>query len=160
MSQFIDQVDIEVTSGDGGNGHIGWRKEKYEPLGGPAGGNGGRGGSVFIESTADLSTLIDFRFKSKFEAENGVKGATKNCHGKAGKDITIRVPVGTTVKDKETGVVIADFVEAGERVLVCQGGYGGVGNTELATLTTRAPHYCEPGEPGIVRKIRTDAEAY
>jgi len=153
MSQFIDQVDIEVVSGDGGNGHIGWRKEKYEPLGGPAGGNGGRGGSVFIEATSDLSTLIDFRFKSKFLAENGIKGATKNRHGRAGQDIVIRVPVGTTVRDKESGRLIADLTKDGERVLVAQGGYGGVGNTELATPTTRAPHFCEPGEPGITRKL-------
>ncbi|MBS2008162.1 MAG: GTPase ObgE [Cyanobacteria bacterium SZAS TMP-1] len=153
MSQFIDQVDIEVVSGDGGNGHIGWRKEKYEPLGGPAGGNGGRGGSVFIEATSDLSTLIDFRFKAKFVAENGIKGGNKNRHGRAGQDIIIRVPVGTTVKDKETNRVIADLTKAGEKVLVAQGGYGGVGNTELATPTTRAPHFCEPGEPGITRKL-------
>jgi GTP-binding protein len=153
MSQFIDQVEIEVTSGDGGNGHIGWRKEKYEPLGGPAGGNGGRGGSVFIEATADLSTLIDFRFKTKFIADNGVKGGTKNRHGKAGSDLTIKVPVGTIVKDKDTGRVIADLTEAGQKAMVCQGGYGGVGNTELATPTTRAPHYCEPGEAGIVRTL-------
>ncbi|MBS1990256.1 MAG: GTPase ObgE [Cyanobacteria bacterium SZAS LIN-2] len=153
MSQFIDQVDIEVVSGDGGNGHIGWRKEKYEPLGGPAGGNGGRGGSVFIEATSDLSTLIDFRFKAKFVAENGIKGGNKNRHGRAGQDIVIRVPVGTTVKDKETNRVIADLTKAGEKVMVAQGGYGGVGNTELATPTTRAPHFCEPGEPGITRKL-------
>jgi GTP-binding protein len=153
MSQFIDQVDIEVVSGDGGNGHIGWRKEKYEPLGGPAGGNGGRGGSVFIEATNDLSTLIDFRFKARFVAENGVKGGTKNKHGRAGEDILIKVPVGTTVKDKETNRIIADLTEPGKRVLVSQGGYGGVGNTELATPVTRAPHFCEPGEPGITRKL-------
>ncbi|MBU6450222.1 MAG: GTPase ObgE [Cyanobacteria bacterium REEB67] len=153
MSQFIDQVEIEVTSGDGGNGHIGWRKEKYEPLGGPAGGNGGRGGSVFIEATTDLSTLIDFRFKAKFVAENGIKGSRKNRHGRAGEDLTIRVPVGTTVIDKETGRTIADLTEDKQRVMVCQGGYGGVGNTELATPVTRAPHFCEPGEPGIVRKL-------
>lgn len=153
MSQFIDQVDIEVVSGDGGNGHIGWRKEKYEPLGGPAGGNGGRGGSVFIEATTDLSTLIDFRFKAKFVAENGVKGGTKNRHGRAGQDIIIKVPVGTTVKDKDGNRMIADLTEPGQRVLVSQGGYGGVGNTELATPTVRAPHFCEPGEPGITRRL-------
>jgi GTP-binding protein len=142
-----------VVSGDGGNGHIGWRKEKYEPLGGPAGGNGGRGGSVFIEATNDLSTLIDFRFKSSFVAENGIKGNNKNRHGRAGKDVVIKVPVGTTVKDKASDRVIADLTETGQKVLVAQGGYGGVGNTELATPTTRAPHFCEPGQPGIARQL-------
>ena len=158
MSQFIDQVEIEVTSGDGGNGHIGWRKEKYEPLGGPAGGNGGRGGSVFIEATTDLSTLIDFRFKAKFMAENGVKGATKNRHGKAGSDLTIRVPVGTTVKDKDTGRVIADLTEAGQKAMVCQGRL-------RWRRQYRASYPCHPG-PALLRtgrarhrpQFRTDSQ--
>ncbi len=153
MSQFIDQVDIEVISGDGGNGQIGWRTEKYEPLGGPAGGNGGRGGSDFIEATKALRTLIDFRFKCKFVRENGIKGGTKNRHGRAGHDVVIKVPVGTTVKDKDTSQIIGDLTEHGQRILVAQGGYGGVGNTELATPTTRAPHFCEPGQPGIIRNL-------
>ncbi|CAN5174945.1 GTPase ObgE [soil metagenome] len=154
MSQLIDQVEIEVLSGDGGNGVVMWRKEKYEPMGGPYGGNGGRGGSVYIEATNDLSTLVDFRFKQKFEAHPGIKGANKNCHGKAGNDITIRVPVGTVVKDLNTDKVIADLIADKQRVMVAEGGYGGKGNCELATPTKRAPHYCEPGQPGIARRLQ------
>lgn len=154
MSQLIDQVEIEVLSGDGGNGAVMWRKEKYEPMGGPYGGNGGRGGSVYLEATNDLSTLVDFRFKQKFEAQPGAKGANKNCHGKAGNDITIRVPVGTVVKDLNTDRVIADLITDKQRVMVAEGGYGGKGNCELATPTKRAPHYCEPGQPGIARRLQ------
>ena len=154
MSQLIDQVEIEVLSGDGGNGAVMWRKEKYEPMGGPYGGNGGRGGSVFIEATLDLSTLVDFRFKQKFEAEPGIKGGNKNCHGKGGKDIVIRVPVGTVIRDLDKDKVIADLIKAGQRVMVAEGGYGGKGNCELATPTKRAPHYCEPGQPGIARRLQ------
>ncbi|MBP6745870.1 GTPase ObgE [bacterium] len=154
MSQLIDQVEIEVLSGDGGNGAVMWRKEKYEPMGGPYGGNGGRGGSVYLEATNDLSTLVDFRFKQKFEAQPGAKGANKNCHGKAGNDITIRVPVGTVVRDLNTDRVIADLITDKQRVMVAEGGYGGKGNCELATPTKRAPHYCEPGQPGIARRLQ------
>lgn len=154
MSQLIDQVEIEVQSGDGGNGAVMWRKEKYEPMGGPYGGNGGRGGSVYLEATNDLSTLVDFRYKQKFEAQPGAKGANKNCHGKAGNDITIRVPVGTVVKDLNTDRVIADLITDKQRVMVAEGGYGGKGNCELATPTKRAPHYCEPGQPGIARRLQ------
>lgn len=154
MSQLIDQVEIEVVSGDGGNGAVMWRREKYEPMGGPYGGNGGRGGSVFIEATNDLSTLVDFRYKQKFEAPPGVKGGNKNRHGKGGDDITIRVPVGTLVKDLDSDKVVADLVKHGQRVMVAEGGYGGTGNCELATPTKRAPHYCEPGQPGIKRRLQ------
>ncbi|HND69215.1 MAG TPA: GTPase ObgE, partial [Candidatus Obscuribacter sp.] len=153
MAQFIDQVEIEIQSGDGGNGSINWRREKYEPMGGPAGGNGGRGGNVYIEATADLNTLIDFRFKTKFEAEPGHKGGIKNRHGKAGQDVVIRVPVGTQVRDTDLDKVIADLTTPGQRVLVAEGGMGGRGNTELASSTRRAPHFCEPGQPGVHRHL-------
>ncbi len=153
MTQFIDQVEIEIQSGDGGNGAINWRREKYEPMGGPAGGNGGRGGNVYIEATADLNTLIDFRFKNKFICETGQKGGIKNRHGKAGPDIIIRVPVGTMVKDKDLDTIIADLTVDGQSVLVAEGGMGGRGNTELASPTKRAPHFCEPGQPGVHRNL-------
>jgi GTP-binding protein len=145
MAQFIDQVQIEVQSGDGGNGAIQWRREKYEPMGGPAGGNGGRGGSVYIEATADLNTLLDFRFKTEFIADTGVRGGIKNRHGRAGQDVVIRVPVGTTVRDLESGLVIADLTKSGQRTLVAEGGQGGRGNTELASSTRRAPHFLRAG---------------
>ncbi len=156
MSQFIDHVQINVRSGDGGNGVIAWRREKYEPLGGPAGGNGGRGGSIYIEATNDLTTLVEFRFKSIFEADAGERGRSKNQHGKQGKDLTLRVPVGTLVRDKKDGKVVADLVAAGQRALVAQGGRGGRGNTMMVSSTMRAPYYCEPGEAGVVRELELE----
>ncbi len=110
MSQFIDEVEIEVASGDGGNGIVAWRREKYEPLGGPAGGNGGRGGNIYLQATHDMSTLLDFRYKSKYAAAPGQRGGPKNMHGKGAKDITVRVPVGTVIKDADSGEIIADLV--------------------------------------------------
>ncbi|MCC6981521.1 MAG: GTPase ObgE [Candidatus Melainabacteria bacterium] len=156
MSQFIDHVQISVRSGDGGNGVIAWRREKYEPLGGPAGGNGGRGGHVYIEATNDLTTLVEFRFKANFEADHGERGRSKNQHGKQGKDLVIRVPVGTLVKDQTDGHVVADLIAPGQKALVAEGGRGGRGNTMMATSTRRAPYYCEPGERGVDRKLELE----
>jgi len=156
MSQFIDHVQISVRSGDGGNGVIAWRREKYEPLGGPAGGNGGRGGHVYIEATNDLTTLVEFRFKSNFEADHGERGRSKNQHGKQGKDLSIRVPIGTLVRDQRDGHVIADLVAPGQKALVAEGGRGGRGNTMMATPTRRAPYYCEPGERGVDRLLELE----
>ncbi len=156
MSQFIDHVQINVRSGDGGNGVIAWRREKYEPLGGPAGGNGGRGGSIYIEATNDLTTLVEFRFKAIFEADAGERGRGKNQHGKQGKDLTLRVPVGTLVRDKKDGHVVADLIAPGQRALVAQGGRGGRGNTMMVSSTMRAPYYCEPGEAGVTRELELE----
>ena len=156
MSKFLDRAYIEARSGDGGNGMVAWRKEKYEPNGGPAGGNGGRGGDVFLQATNDLNTLVDFRFKNKFEADNGMKGQIKSMHGKAAQNMIIRVPVGTVVKDADTGLVVGDLIKDGQRVLVAEGGKGGRGNSVLATPTQRAPHWCEPGQPGIFRKLNLE----
>jgi GTP-binding protein len=156
MSKFLDRAYIEARSGDGGNGMVAWRREKYEPNGGPAGGNGGRGGDVYIQATQDLNTLIDFRFRNKFEAPNGIKGQIKSMHGKAAQDMTIRVPIGTVVKDADTGLVVGDLIKDGQRVLVAEGGKGGRGNSVLATPTQRAPHWCEPGQPGIFRKLNLE----
>jgi GTP-binding protein len=156
MSQFLDKALIEVRSGDGGNGMVAWRRAKYEPMGGPYGGNGGRGGSVFVESTRDLSTLIDFRFKQKFHAPNGQKGGIACRHGHAGVDVTIKVPVGTVVKDLDEKKIIADLTKPDERIMIAEGGRGGRGNAVLASPTRRAPHFCEPGEPGIARNIQLE----
>lgn len=156
MSQFIDHVFIEVRSGDGGNGIVAWRREKYEPMGGPAGGNGGRGGHIYFEATRDLNTLIDFKFKKRIEARIGERGRSKNQHGKNAEDTVVRVPVGTVIKDAETGDTIADLVLHGQKAMVAQGGRGGRGNTMLASPTMRAPHYCEPGEAGIERKLELE----
>jgi GTP-binding protein len=156
MAKFLDKAVIEARSGDGGNGMIAWRRAKYEPMGGPAGGNGGRGGSVYLEATENLSTLIDFRFKTKFAADNGEKGGISNRFGHAGKDLIIKVPLGTVVWDHEAEKAIADLTHDGERVLVAEGGRGGRGNGVLASPTRRSPHFCEPGEPGVTRTLRLE----
>jgi GTPase len=153
MSKFLDQVRIKIRSGDGGNGMLAWRREKYEPMGGPAGGNGGRGGHVYLEATRDLNTLVDFRFKSIFEADHGVKGGPKCRHGRHGQDLILRVPVGTVVRDLASNLIIADLWKEGQQVLVAEGGLGGRGNAQLASSTRRAPHFCEPGQPGIERDL-------
>ncbi|MBI2812560.1 MAG: GTPase ObgE [Candidatus Melainabacteria bacterium] len=156
MSQFIDHVFIEVRSGDGGNGIVAWRREKYEPMGGPAGGNGGRGGHIYFEATRDINTLIDFRFKKRIEARVGERGRNKGMHGKNAEDTIVRVPVGTVIKDAETGDIIADLVLDHQRAMVAQGGRGGRGNTMLSSPQMRAPHFCEPGEAGIERKLELE----
>lgn len=156
MSKFLDQVRIKIRSGDGGNGMLAWRREKYEPMGGPAGGNGGRGGHVYLQATRDLNTLVDFRFKSIFEAEAGVKGGPKCRHGRHAPDLYLRVPVGTTVRDLQSGQVIGDLIADGQEVLVAEGGMGGRGNAQLASSTRRAPHFCEPGQPGIERELELE----
>jgi len=153
MSKLIDHVVIEVSSGDGGNGLIAWRREKYEPMGGPAGGNGGNGGSVFLEAVSNLNTLLEFRYKSQFSADNGQKGASANRHGKNASDLTLKVPVGTIIQDADTQEPIADLSRLGDRVLVAEGGRGGRGNSNFASPTNRAPYFCEPGESGIRRRL-------
>ncbi len=152
--QFVDEVTIKVLSGDGGNGLVAWRREKYEPLGGPAGGTGGRGGHVILEASNDLSTLMDFHFRTEFKALPGEKGGPKNRHGKDGEDLIIRVPVGTVVTDVTNERVIADLSAPAARALVAEGGRGGRGNKDLASQANRAPYYCEPGEAGIERQLR------
>lgn len=151
--QFVDQVRIKVRSGDGGNGMVAWRREKYEPLGGPAGGTGGRGGNVILEASRDLSTLLDFHYKIEFKADNGEKGGPKNRHGKDGSDLIIKVPEGTIVTDMETDRIIADLTMSSATVLVAEGGRGGRGNVDLTSQANRAPQYCEPGELGIERHL-------
>jgi len=153
MSQFIDYAQIEIASGDGGNGLIGWRREKYEPNGGPAGGNGGRGGSIYLEATNDLSTLSEFKYQNKFAAQNGDRGGGSKRDGKSGKDLILKVPIGTVIKDAQSNQVIADLEHDHDRVLVAAGGRGGRGNAAFATPTLRAPYFCEPGESGIKRTL-------
>ncbi len=153
MTQFIDYAEIDIASGDGGNGAIAWRREKYEPLGGPAGGTGGNGGNIYIEATNNLSTLSEFKYRKEFFALPGERGGSSRKEGKRAKDITIKVPIGTVIKDSELDAVIADLNSDGDRVLVAGGGRGGRGNSAFATPTNRAPHYCEPGETGIKRHL-------
>src|SRR5574344_354025 len=151
--QFFDKTKIKIVSGNGGNGVIAWRREKFVDKGGPDGGDGGRGGDVYFVADSGLSTLMDFKFKSIFKATNEENGFKKNMHGSDGKDLYIKVPLGTIVKDCKTDKIIADMVNAGEKVLIAKGGKGGRGNSHFATPQRRAPQYCEPGEPGIERLL-------
>ena len=154
--QFLDKTKIKIISGKGGNGMVAWRREKYVDKGGPAGGDGGRGGDVYIVATENMSTLMDFKFKSVFRAENGENGGIKNMHGRCAKDLFIHVPVGTVVKDIKTGNIIADLVHDRQTVLVAKGGRGGRGNARFATAQKRAPQFCEPGEPSIERELELE----
>ena len=135
---------------------VAWRREKYVAFGGPAGGDGGRGGDVIIEATGDLSTLMDFRYQSIFKAEDGEKGGIKNMHGKNGRDLIIKVPCGTIIRDAETGDAIADLKAAGDRALVAAGGRGGRGNARFTSSRRQSPQFSEPGEPGIERELELE----
>lgn len=151
--QFIDNTKIKLVSGRGGNGMVAWRREKYVDKGGPAGGDGGNGGDIYLVADEGLSTLLDFKFRSVFKAENGENGGIKGMHGKCAKHLYIKVPLGTVVTDDKTGAVIGNLTEAGQTVLIAKGGRGGRGNARFATPQKRAPQYCEPGEPGIERLV-------
>ena len=151
--KFIDKSKIRVVSGRGGNGMVAWRREKYVDKGGPAGGDGGRGGDVYLVADENMSTLMDFKHKSVFKAEAGENGSIKNMHGRCAKDLYIKVPVGTVVKDVKTGNAIADLTFHEQTVLVAKGGRGGRGNARFATAQKRAPQFCEPGEPPIEREL-------
>ncbi len=154
--QFIDKAKIKISSGKGGNGVVAWRREKFVDKGGPAGGDGGNGGSVYLVADEGLSTLLDFTYRSIFKADNGENGFKKSMHGKSAKDLYIKVPTGTIVKDLKNGNVIADLTEHEQKVLVAKGGRGGRGNTHFCTPQNRAPQYCEPGEPGIERELQLE----
>lgn len=154
--QFIDKAKIKISSGKGGNGVVAWRREKFVDKGGPAGGDGGKGGSVYLIADEGLSTLLDFTYRSIFKADNGENGFKKSMHGKSAKDLYLKVPVGTIVKDLKTGSIIADLTHNKQAVLVAKGGRGGRGNTHFCTPQNRAPQYCEPGEPGIERNLQLE----
>ncbi len=153
---FLDKTKIKILSGKGGNGIVAWRREKYVDKGGPAGGNGGKGGDVYLVATEDMSTLMDFQFQSVFKAENGENGYIKTQHGKCGKDLYLKVPVGTVVRDNSTGKIIADLNTPNQTIMVAQGGRGGRGNACFATAQKRAPQFCEPGENGIERTLELE----
>jgi GTPase len=153
---FYDQAKITVTAGDGGNGAAHMRREKYTPRGGPDGGDGGRGGSVYLEANPGLNTLLPFRFKRHFKAESGGAGGEKKMHGKAGSDLVVAVPPGTVIRDASTGDILGDVVEPGQRVMVARGGRGGLGNVHFATSTQRAPEFAQKGEPGEERELEVE----
>ncbi|CAK8721492.1 GTPase Obg [Candidatus Electronema halotolerans] len=145
---FVDEVKFFVKAGDGGNGCVSFLREKFIPKGGPNGGDGGRGGSVYLETDSGKQSLIDFRYRSHFKAERGGNGMGSDCHGRGGKDCIIQVPVGSVVKDAETDEVLADLTEPGQRFLAAQGGKGGLGNTRFASSTNRTPRKATPGTSG------------
>jgi GTP-binding protein len=153
---FYDHTKIFVKAGDGGNGSRHFRREKFAPLGGPDGGDGGRGGSVYLEATTNLNTLIDYRYRQQFKAEVGGPGIRQKMHGAKGEDIILPVPCGTIVRDAETNEIIADLVEDGQRVMVARGGRGGLGNVHFATSTHQAPQEAQKGEPGEDRWIQLE----
>ena len=156
MVKFLDKAKIRVISGHGGNGMVAWRREKYVDKGGPAGGDGGRGGDVYFVADENMSTLLDFKIKSVYKAKSGENGGIKGMHGAGAKDLFIKVPLGTLVKDTKTGNIIADFTENEQKVLIAKGGRGGRGNARFATAQKKAPQFCEPGEPGIERVLELE----
>jgi len=153
---FVDEVKFFVKAGDGGNGCVSFRREKYVPRGGPNGGDGGRGGSVYLEADRGKISLLDFRYRSHFKAERGSHGQGRDRHGRSGRDRVIRVPLGSVVKDAETGEILADLTEHGQRFLAARGGRGGLGNSRFASSTNRAPRKATPGTPGEERWLRIE----
>ena len=154
--KFVDEATIEVTAGKGGNGCVSFRREKYVPRGGPDGGDGGDGGSVFLEGDDALNTMIDYRYTRRFRADNGEAGRGRNCSGKSGVDLVLPVPLGTTVLDEDSGEVLGDIREAGERLLVAQGGFHGLGNTRYKASVNRAPRQSSPGTEGESRRLKLE----
>ena len=150
---FTDYAKIIIKSGDGGNGAVSFRREKYVAAGGPDGGDGGRGGSIYFIVDSDSNTLVDFRFKKKFKAENGKNGEGARRYGKSGEDLYVKVPIGTLIKDAETGKIIADLSHKGQKELILPGGRGGKGNSHFATSTRQAPRFSQDGEKGIEKEV-------
>jgi GTP-binding protein len=153
---FIDEAKIRVKAGDGGNGCVAFRREKYVPRGGPSGGDGGKGGDIYMESSERHNTLVHFRFNPEYKAQRGRHGEGANKSGREGEDIVLKVPVGTIVHDDDTGQKIHDFSHADERIIVARGGRGGRGNAQFATSTHRAPREHEDGRPGEERVYRLE----
>lgn len=153
---FIDHAKIFIKGGDGGNGCVAFRREKYVPMGGPYGGDGGRGGNVLFVADEGMSTLMDFQYRKHFKADRGTHGMGKNQHGAWGEDLIVRVPVGTIVIDDDNGEVIADFTAAGQEAVIARGGRGGRGNSRFATAVHKAPSMAENGEPGEEKWVRLE----
>jgi GTP-binding protein len=154
--KFFDEAKISVTAGNGGNGAVSFRREKYVPRGGPDGGDGGRGGSVVLLADRNLNTLIDYRYTRIYRAEHGENGRGADCFGKGGADLVLRVPVGTVVTDANSGEIMADLDVDGARAVVAQGGAGGLGNLRFKSSVNRAPRQCTPGESGEARELKLE----
>lgn len=154
--KFVDEANIRVEAGNGGNGKVSFRREKFIPFGGPDGGDGGDGGHVFLEASASINTLVDLRYQRIFRAEHGQGGMARNCTGKRGEDIVIPVPVGTLVYDVETDELMGDLVRDKQKLKVASGGFHGLGNTRYKSSTNRAPRQSSPGSPGEQRDLRLE----
>jgi len=153
---FVDSVTVKLSAGRGGNGVIAWRRAKYIPKGGPAGGNGGNGGSVILEADPEIPSLEHFRNRRILKAQNGIQGGAKNCHGKNGQDLLLKIPMGTLVKDAATKEVLFDFTEKGQKWKICTGGRGGKGNNHFKTPTHQAPYVCTEGTSGESRDVELE----
>jgi GTP-binding protein len=153
---FKDEGQIEVHAGDGGRGCVAFRREKFVPRGGPSGGDGGAGGSVWVEASSRLNTLYHLHFRKLWKARRGEHGMGSNCSGRDGEDQIIELPIGSIVRDAESGVIIADLTEEGQRICVAKGGRGGLGNQHFATATNQAPRYAQPGEEGEQRRLHVE----
>ena len=153
---FVDEVIVEVAAGTGGDGCMAFRREKYIAMGGPFGGNGGKGADIIFKADEGLRTLIDLRYQKKIKGDSGMNGQGKNKNGKNAIDTVVKVPVGTTIKDNDTGMIIGDLIKNGQEVIVSYGGRGGRGNVTLATRSNPCPSYCEKGEPGEIRKVKVE----
>ena len=153
---FVDDVQITLKAGNGGNGCVAFRREKFVPKGGPYGGNGGKGGNIVFVGTRGLTTLLDLKFNRIIKAKNGINGAPKDCYGADADDVYIKVPIGTIVYDINEGITLADITKDGQEVIICKGGRGGRGNTAFATPRIPAPNICEKGEPGEEREVRVE----
>ncbi len=153
---FTDRVTLELKAGKGGNGVVAWTRAKYIPKGGPCGGNGGKGGSVILQADTQLFSLDDYRNRRSAEAENGGQGAGRHCSGRNGKDLILKVPCGTVVKDAATGELLRDLTRDGEQWVACKGGRGGLGNDHFKTPTNRAPNFCTPGAEGEIRVVNLE----
>ncbi len=154
--KFFDEATIEAHSGKGGDGIVAFRREKYVPRGGPSGGDGGRGGSIYVIADRNINTLIDYRYKRIHRAKNGENGQGKDCYGRGADDIQLRVPMGTVITDLGTGEQIADLAVDGQKELVCKGGNGGLGNIHFKSSVNRTPRQCTPGEEGQSRRLRLE----
>lgn len=153
---FVDTVTLSLSAGKGGNGVIAWRREKYIPKGGPAGGNGGHGGSVYLEAHPEVHSLEDYRNRRILKAQNGMPGGSNNCSGKNGKDLVLKIPLGTLVKDAKTKEILFDFTEKGQSWKICSGGRGGKGNSHFKTSTHQAPFVCTEGTPGESTEVELE----
>jgi GTP-binding protein len=154
--KFVDEAEVRVEAGDGGNGTIGFRREKYIPMGGPDGGDGGDGGSVYLIAAENVNTLVDFRYHAVHRAQRGQNGMSRNCTGRKGDDCYVPVPLGTLVSDAETGEIIGDLTEIGQTLLVAQGGFHGLGNTRFKSSINRAPQKASKGTEGEHRRLKLE----